>query len=75
MKVLFICSGNRGISPQIQDQADSLKNKGIEIKIFLIIGKSVWGYFKNIPQLRKQIVAYNHDIMYSHDSFFGIVAA
>ena len=75
MKVLFICSGNRGISPQIQDQAVSLNNKGIELKIFPIIGKGVWGYLKNIPQLRKQIVAFNPDIIHSHYSFCGIIAA
>ena len=75
MKIFFVCSGNQGISPIIGSQADSLNNKRIELKIVPIIGKGVWGYLKNIPQLRKQIMAFNPDIIHSHYSFCGIIAA
>ena len=59
----------------MKSQADSLNNKRIELKIVSIIGKGVWGYLKNIPQLRKQIMAFNPDIIHSHYSFCGIIAA
>jgi len=59
----------------VKSQADSLNNKRIELKIVSIIGKGVWGYLKNIPQLRKQIMAFNPDIIHSHYFFCGIIAA
>ncbi|OQC45904.1 MAG: putative teichuronic acid biosynthesis glycosyltransferase TuaC [Bacteroidetes bacterium ADurb.Bin035] len=59
----------------MKSQADSLNNKRIELKIVSIIGKGVWGYLKNIPQLRKQIMAFNPDIIHSHYFFCGIIAA
>ncbi len=39
MRIIFVCSGNKGISPIVKSQADSLISKGIELKIFPIIGK------------------------------------
>ena len=48
MRILFICSGNKGISPIVKSQAESLKNKEIEVKLFPIIGKGVWDYLRNI---------------------------
>jgi len=75
MKILFVCSGNKGVSPIVKSQAESLKNKGIELKIFPIIGKGVWGYLKNIPELKKQIAIFKPDIVHSHYSFCGIIAA
>jgi len=75
MRILFICSGNKGISPIVKSQAESLKNKEIEFKIFPIIGKGVWGYFKNIPEIKKQITIFKPDIVHSHYSFCGIIAS
>jgi teichuronic acid biosynthesis glycosyltransferase TuaC len=75
LKLLFVCSGNQGISPIVGSQAESLKNKGIELKIFPIIGKGVWGYLKNIPELKKQIAIFKPDIVHSHYSFCGIITS
>ena len=75
MKLLFVCSGNQGISPIVGSQAESLKNKGIELKIFPIIGKGVWGYLKNIPELKKQIAIFKPDIVHSHYSYCGIISS
>jgi protein-tyrosine-phosphatase len=36
MKVLFVCSGNKGISPIIKSKANSSKNKVIELEVFPI---------------------------------------
>ena len=61
--------------PIIKSQADSLKNKGMELQIFPILGKSFGGYLKNIPKLRKQIITLKPDIIHSHYSFCGFVAS
>ncbi len=74
MKILFICSGKNGVSILVRSQAESLKNKEIELKIFSIRGKGVWGYLKNIPELKKQITIFKPDIIHSHYSFCGIIA-
>jgi len=34
MKVLFVCSGNKGISPIIKSQANSSKKQGDRIRSF-----------------------------------------
>ncbi|MBP8689616.1 glycosyltransferase, partial [Patescibacteria group bacterium] len=75
MRILFICSGNKGISPIVKSQAESLKNKEIEFKIFPIIGKGVWGYFKNIPEIKKQVTIFKPDIVHSHYSYCGIISS
>ena len=50
MKVLFVSSGNSdyGIVPFIRNQGESLKQAGIDIDYFTIIGKGIKGYYKNI---------------------------
>ena len=48
MKVPFVYSGNKGISPIIKSQADSLKSKAIELEVFLTIVQGLGGY-KKIP--------------------------
>ncbi len=75
MKILFVCSGNKGISPIVKSQADSLKNKEVELEVFPIIGQGLRGYLKNIPKLKKQILIFKPDIIQSHYSFCGIIAS
>ena len=75
MKALFVCSGNQGISPIIQAQADSLRKEGLQIDIVPIIGKGLWGYLKNISKIRKSINEIKPDIIHAHYSLCGIVAS
>ena len=75
MRVLFVSSGNRGVSPLIKAQAQSLVNIGIQIEFYPIIGKGLFGYLKNIPKLRRYLRSNNHDIIHAHYSFCGIIAA
>jgi teichuronic acid biosynthesis glycosyltransferase TuaC len=76
MKVLFVCSGNgkTGISPIIKNQADSLIHEGIEIDYFLIKGKGIFGYLKNVLPLRKVLKNKNFDIVHAHYGFSGLLA-
>jgi len=74
MKVLFICSGNHGISPIIKAQGESIIKIGIHVDYVPIIGKGLWGYLKNIPKVRKKINDVNPDIIHAHYSLCGIVA-
>jgi hypothetical protein len=78
MNVLFVCSGNVkkfGISPIIINQANSLKNLGINIKFFAIEGKGFLNYFLNRKKLKKIILNNQIDIIHAHYSFSGFLAS
>lgn len=75
MKVLFVCSGNKGISPIVQAQADSLARQGLEIEFFPIVGKGLRGYIKNVPALRRHIKQSHPHIVHAHYSLSGIAAS
>lgn len=76
MKVLFISSGNSasGISPIVKNQGLSLADNGVHIEYFLIKGKGLLGYLKNIPKLRKILKRNSFDIFHAHYSMSAYVA-
>lgn len=75
MKVLFVASGNKTGQPGavVQNQAKSLTDAGIELDFFLIIGKGLTGYLKNIIPLYKHLKNNRYDIVHSHYSLSAIV--
>ena len=64
MKVLFVCSGNKekGVSPIIKVQGQSLIKNNVKLDYFPIKGTGVKGYLKNLLPLRKKIKNGNYDI-------------
>jgi len=76
MKVLFVSSGNsnRGVTPFIKSQGESLKEHGIDIEYFLIKGKGTRGYIKNILPLRRLIKNVKYDLIHAHYALSGWVA-
>lgn len=76
MKILFVSSGNSNsrISPIIKNQADSLEKQGIKIEHFLIKGKGITGYLKNIPFLKNKTKQNNYDLIHAHYVFAGILS-
>jgi glycosyltransferase involved in cell wall biosynthesis len=72
MRILFVCSGNAGeISVLIRNQSQSLINKNIEIDYFIVKGKGLIGYLKNLLKLRKKFKSEKYDIVHAHYSFCG----
>ena len=56
MKILFIASGNHGApSPVIQNQGDALVSEGVIVDYFLIKGKGIKGYLRNVKPLRRYL--------------------
>ena len=75
MKVLIVCSGNYGyISPFILEQANSLKELGIDIDFFSIKGKGWLGYLLNYPALKRRIKSYRPSIIHAHYGLSGLLA-
>lgn len=69
MKVLFVSSGNSSkfeIAPFIKTQGEDLMQLGVEVDFFLIKGKGIKGYLKNIRPLRKLIKEKNYDLIHAH---------
>lgn len=76
MKVLFVSSGNSGrISPIVNSQGKSLEELGISISYFLIQGKGLRGYLKNIPKLKRHLRKNNYDVVHAHYSLTAYVSS
>lgn len=74
-KILIICSANSGsISPFVMDQVEALKARGVEISVFLLEGKGLVGYLRNLPRLRKCIAQEKPQIVHAHYGLCGTVA-
>lgn len=75
MKVLIVCSHNRGkISPFILEQVESLNKIGVVTEYFLIKGKGAVGYLKNLPKLRREIKKFDPDLIHAHYGLSGLLA-
>jgi glycosyltransferase involved in cell wall biosynthesis len=76
VKVLFVVSGNSrfGIMPFIRSQGESLKRNGIGLDYFLIKGKGLKGYLKNIKTLNLYLRKNKYDILHAHFGLCGWVS-
>lgn len=72
MKVLFVFSGNHGKNEIVNNQANSLISCGIEVVLFPIMGKGLWGYLANLGVLRK--ISKKVDLVHAHFSLAGFLA-
>jgi len=75
MHVLFVCSGNGGVSPIALAQGDSLLKRHIDVVYAPIYGKGILGYALSVFYIRKQIKAAKPDIVHAHYSLSGIVSS
>lgn len=76
MKILFISSGNSGVvKPVVYNQAVSLKKQNVSIDYFLVKGKRIGGYLKNIKPLRTAMRNTNYDVVHAHYSFSAFLAS
>ena len=77
MRVLFISRAktNDAVSCIVENQGESLKEKGIELTYFIIKGVGVRGYLKSIVELKGYLKYNKYDIVHSHYSLSGFTAA
>lgn len=75
MKILILCSENSGkIAPFITEQADSLKQLGVEIAFFTVKAKGWKGYIKSRKFLIEKIKEYQPDLIHAHYGLSGLLA-
>ena len=78
MKVLFVASGNKSVgkvSAFVQSQYDSLKEEGLDMVMFPVVGHGWKGYAKNLRSLRKLIKREKPDVVHAHYSSCGYLAS
>ena len=73
MRVVFVCSGNYGVTALVKAQADSLVAAGIDVLIYPIVGKGLMGYLRNIQTLRQYLSQHKPDLVHAHYSLSGLV--
>jgi teichuronic acid biosynthesis glycosyltransferase TuaC len=75
MKVLIVCSGNKGrISPFITEQVEAFHNPEVVFSFFLVEGKGLLGYLKNVNRLNKVIEKTAPDLIHAHYGLSGLLA-
>ncbi len=78
MKTLFVCSYKeklpRHAAPFILEQAEALRQEGIEVDFFPVQGKGVKGYLKNRKSLLQKIKTYHPDIIHAHYGLSGLLS-
>lgn len=73
--LLIVASGNHSkISPFIEEQISSLMKLNLNIHIFLVRGKGIWGYFRNIFLLNDFIRKRKIQIIHAHYGYSGLLS-
>lgn len=75
MRILVVASYNKGrFAPFIQEQAKAIEKQGCDIRFLGLQGKGVKGYIKNLPLLKKEIKAFQPDVVHAHYGLSGLLA-
>lgn len=78
MKVIFVASGNKSVgsvSAFVQSQFESLKEKGLDMILFPVVGHGIKAHLRAVRDLRRIIRKEQPDIVHAHYSICGYVAA
>ena len=78
MRVLIVCKYKENLphnmAPFIWEQVQTLSGQGITFRFFLVKGRGVGGYLKEISELKKVIKAFKPDIVHAHFGLCGLLA-
>ena len=75
MRVLIVASYNAGkFSSFITEQVEAIRQLGVEVDYFGIVGKGIIGYLRNLPALRRKIKQFKPEIVHAHFGLSGLFA-
>lgn len=78
MKVIVVCRYKENfedhIAPFVGEQVNVLWGMGVEYRLFLINGKGVSGYLKQLKPLKDRIRQYKPDLVHAHFGLCGLLA-
>ena len=78
MRVLIVSSykpsldGN--IAPFVKEQAEAISQQGVECSFYLVRGKGIHGYLRELPSLRKRIREVKPNVVHAHFGLCGLLA-
>lgn len=77
MKILLVHSGNAVVGNSekytfVREQGEALRNLGVNVQYFAVVGKGAKGYLSNYKRLRVAIKAFQPDLIHAH---FGLCGA
>lgn len=75
MRVLIVASYNKNcFAPFILEQAQALRQHGVVVDYFGVVGKGIKGYLGALSLLRKKINEFQPDIIHAHYGLSGLLA-
>ncbi len=75
MKILMVASYNAGFYlPFITEQAESLRELGVEVDFYPVLGSGVRGYLSNRKKIVRKINEWKPDIIHAHYGLCGVLA-
>ena len=75
MKILIVASDKKGrFAPFIEEQVVALEAHGVQIIRYGVTGHGIMGYLRELPALRRLILAERPDIVHAHYGLSGLLA-
>lgn len=78
MKVLTVCSYKEllpgHLAPFVKEQVEALRNLGVECDFFLVKGKGLLGYLKQLKPLKDKVFGFQPDVIHAHFGLCGLLA-
>lgn len=78
MRVLMVCTFKEdlaeNVAPFVMEQKNALQRGGVECGWFLVRGKGIRGYLKQLRPLKKKIVSFQPDVIHAHYGLCGLLA-
>ena len=78
MKVLVVCSFKEKlighVAPFVIEQVEALRTSGSECVVFLVKGRGVLGYLKQLKPLKNKIKEFRPDVIHAHFGLCGLLA-
>ena len=78
MRVLVVCSFKEHLpdhkAPFVKEQMETLCALGVECNCFLVKGKGVLGYLRQLKSLKDKICTFQPDVIHAHFGLCGLLA-
>ena len=75
MKILIVGNYNPGhFSPFIVEQIQALRQSGVLVDTYGIVGKGILGYLRNITGIKRKIREFQPDLIHAHYGLSGLCA-
>lgn len=78
MRILIVCKYKdalpHNMAPFIWEQVQTLSGQGVTVQFFLVKGRGVGGYLKEISELTENIKAFKPDLVHAHYGLCGLLA-